>query len=332
MRTFCWIILCVFAASCGGLGITETVTCAKPVVINNEYHTLRVVYVTSDAYEEYPATFAGMRLELVSAQGAVVRTLNLDSTSKDFQPSPDVLVKGQAFLLLWPAGVQKGHIDRYVMDGTSFTNITTEDDRAVAPVKMIYDTLVFGMNAYNEQLYYDPFPGNILSTETVSARQHSSVERFFFLVGRQSGSEYERLYYYENGCGPDTDAVRFADRPGIGVYNYDSAGLAYRMQSFRDCEHATVLLGGAYVTHHLLQVQDTAMAVCSEHKGESVQLIAYSREGKILWNYAFNDPGQEARVAGSSCRFDGNTLVVEFNASQYIVLDRNTGALIASYH
>lgn len=334
MRNSLCLLLLVLLASCSSsFNHEEDIVAAKPILIGGKYQTVRVVYITSPSYEEYPATYAGMRVEIVSAEGNVTASMVFDTSSTDFPPSPDVLVNGNTFLLL---GVPfKNYVGRYVVNGNTIEETTTATDKTVFPGKIIYDTLLMGMNAHNEQLYYCPFSGTILPEEELILRDDTSQTRtLFFLVSKETGSARSKLYYYRNSCADTTGSVgRFIGQYPGSTYGFDSAGfVGYKQQYFRTCEEANVLLGGKYLEHVFIHAQDERMVLCSERSGDVTQLAAYTSDGKVLWNYAFPDAEKGALMPGSSCTVSGNAVVIVFNTSQYMVLDKSTGTLLTSYY
>ena len=333
MRTYCWILLLLLIASCGALNHEENVVAAKPILLDGKYHTVRVVYITSPSYEEYPATYAGMRVEIVSPEGAVTASMSFDTSSTDFPASPGVLVNGNTFLLL---GIPfEEYLHRYEVTANAIKETTTATDKTVFPVQVVYDTLLLVTNTYNEQMYYRPFAGAILSEEELIAREDAAQTRsLFFLVSHEVGSARSRLYYYQNACASDTSsAMRFIGSWPGSTYGFDSIGLSrYMDQNFRACERVSMLLDGKYLEHVFIHAQDQNMVVCSENAGDVVQLVAYSHEGKVLWNYAFPDAENGAMMPGSTSAVVGNTIVIAFNASQYLVLDKSTGTTLTSYY
>jgi hypothetical protein len=334
MRFFTAMVFLLLLSSCGSIDREEQVVAATPMVVDGTYHTLRVVYITSPAYGEYPATYAGMRVELVSAPGKVISSVAFDSASVDFPPAPGLLVQGNTFLLL---GVPfDGTIARYTVSADKIEEHTTATDKTVFPGKLIYDTLLLGANAYNEQVYYCPFSGKILPEEELVLRDDTTQTRtLFFLVSKATGSARAQLFYYENTCAADTarDRTRFLGSYPGSTYGFDSVGLVrYKEQFFRSCEQVTLLLDGKYLAHVFIHAQDADMVMCSERSGDITQLVTYSRDGKILWNYAFPDAATGALMPGSTSTIEENTIVIAFNASQYLVLDKSTGTELSSYY
>lgn len=335
MRIGYLILLLLLVTSCGGvLGLEETVVAAKPVLIDGKYHTIRVVYITSPSYEEYPETYAGMRVEIVSSEGTVTASMAFDTSSTDFPASPDMLVNGNTVLLLGIPFAE--YVHRYEVTASAITETTTATDKTLFPVQVAYDTLLLVNNAYAEQLWYCPFSGRLMpETELITREDTAQTRSLFFLVSHDVGSSRARLFHYQNECAADTssDAVRFIGSVPGSTYGFDSTGLAYYMQQhFRPCERATMLLDGKYLEHVFIHAQDENMVLCSEGNGGIVKLVAYSREGKVLWNFAFNDMAAGAMMPGSGSTIVGNTIVIAFNASQYMVLDKSNGTTLTSYY